>query len=389
MGEKMSEVRRGYKQTEVGVIPEDWEAGALGPHVDITSGDSPSRFRMTGNGIPYFKVEQLNNDGRYLLDTPYRIDSVRRVVRGSLIFPKRGASILLNKIRILAEDSFMDTNLMALTVKPSLHSEFLYYALAHVGLWRVADITSIPQINNKHIKPLLLPLPPTHTEQTAIAEALSDADALIESLEQLLTKKRQIKQGAMQDLLTGKERLPGFDGSWARLPLGEIAHIKTGGRNNQDKVDDGKYPFFVRSPIVERIDTYAYECEAILVPGEGNIGNIFHYVSGRFDVHQRVYAITDFIPEVCGRYVHLYMSMRFGAHAMQNTVKATVDSLRLPTFQNFLVLLPPTFGEQTAIATILSDMDADIATLENKLTKAQQIKQGMMQELLTGRIRLV
>ena len=152
---------------------------------------------------------------------------------------------------------------------------------------------------------MLIPFPATKAEQEAIAEALSDADALIESLEQLLAKKRQIKQGAMQELLTGKKRLPGFSGEWEVKRLGEVAHIKTGSRNNQDKVEGGDYPFFVRSATIERINSFSYDCEAILVPGEGGIGNIFHYMRGRFEVHQRVYAITQFNPKTSGRFVFL------------------------------------------------------------------------------------
>ncbi|MBU2321648.1 MAG: restriction endonuclease subunit S, partial [Gammaproteobacteria bacterium] len=140
---------------------------------------------------------------------------------------------------------------------------------------------------------------------------------------------------------------------------------------------------------VERINSYSHDCEAILVPGEGNIGRIFHYISGRFDVHQRVYAITQFLPGISGQYVYFSMVDSFGNYAMQNSVKATVDSLRLPTFQSFEIFMPPTASEQTAIATVLSDMDADISALEAKLTKARAIKQGMMQELLTGNIRLI
>ncbi|MDZ7779537.1 MAG: restriction endonuclease subunit S [Gemmatimonadota bacterium] len=124
-------------------------------------------------------------------------------------------------------------------------------------------------------------------------------------------------------------------------------------------------------------------------PGKACIGEIFHYVSGRFDVHQRVYAITQMSPGVSTRFVHSFMAIRFGAWAMQNTVKATVDSLRLPTFQAFRVALPPTEEEQVAIATVLSDMDAEIAALERRRDKIRAIKQGMMQQLLTGRIRLV
>lgn len=232
-----------------------------------------------------------------------------------------------------------------------------------------------------------IPTPPLR-EQRAIATALSDVDALLTQLDRLIAKKRDIKQAAMQQLLTGKTRLPGFGGEWRRRRLGEISHIQTGTRNNEDKTANGQYPFFVRSENIERIDTYSYDCEAILVPGEGRIGEIFHYIVGRFDVHQRVYAITQFAPNVSGRFIHFYMALRFGPWAMQNSVKATVDSLRLPTFQSFELELPPTRDEQSAIATLLSDLDAELAALEARRDKTRALKQGMMQELLTGRTRL-
>jgi len=193
----------------------------------------------------------------------------------------------------------------------------------------------------------------------------------------------------MQQLLTGQTRLPGFSGEWGVKQLGEIAHIKTGSRNNEDKIEDGEYPFFVRSENVERINSYSHDCEAILVPGEGRIGDIFHYINGRFDVHQRVYAITQFKPGISAKFVHLYMAMNFGAWAMQNTVKATVDSLRLPTFQTFEMLVAPSKDEQTAIAAVLSDMDAELSALVGRRDKTRDLKQAMMQDLLTGRTRLV
>jgi type I restriction enzyme S subunit len=233
--------------------------------------------------------------------------------------------------------------------------------------------------------PVVLPPPP---EQRAIAAALSDVDGLITALDRLIAKKRAIKQATMQQLLTGKTRLPGFGGAWETKRLGEVAHIVTGSRNNQDKVEDGEYPFFVRSATVERIDSYSFEGEAILVPGEGGIGNIFHYIVGRFDVHQRVYKISQFTESIYGKFVFFSMVLHFGIHAMQNSVKATVDSLRLPTFKNFVFQAPIDVNEQRAIAAVLSDMDAEIAALEQRRDKTQAIKQGMMQQLLTGRIRL-
>ena len=140
--------------------------------------------------------------------------------------------------------------------------------------------------------------------------------------------------------------------------------------------------------IRDRINSYSYDCEAILVPGEGRIGEIFHYVNGRFDVHQRVYAITQFKPGFSVKFIHSHMAMYFGAWARQNTVKATVDSLRLPTFQTFAMLVPPTEDEQDAIAAVLSEIDAELAALESRRDKIHALKQAMMQELLTGRIRL-
>ena len=200
---------------------------------------------------------------------------------------------------------------------------------------------------------------------------------------------RPQEQGNTENLQADKTHLPRFSGKWETRRLGDIAHINTESRNNQDKVENGQYPFFVRSATVERIDSYLFEGEAILVPGEGGIGSIFHYIDGRFDVHQRVDKISQFSEDVYGKFVYYSMALHFGNYAMLNTVKATVDSLRLPTFKNFAFSLPNNSEEQRAIAAILSDMDAEIAALERRRDKTCAIKQGMMQQLLTGRIRLV
>lgn len=266
--------------------------------------------------------------------------------------------------------------------------QFVALFLRAFRLERFDAATSVPTLNRNNLvgHPIKIPGLP---EQRAIASALSDVDELLSGLDRLIAKKRDLKQAAMQQLLTGQTRLPGFEGEWEVKRLGDIAHIKTGSRNNEDKVEDGEYPFFVRSENIERIHSYSHDCEAILVPGEGRIGDIFHYISGKFDVHQRVYAITEFKPDVAAKFIHLYMSMNFGAWAMQNTVKATVDSLRLPTFQTFEMRVPATKEEQTTIATVLSDMDAELSALEARREKTRLLKQGMMQELLTGKTRLI
>jgi type I restriction enzyme S subunit len=175
---------------------------------------------------------------------------------------------------------------------------------------------------------------------------------------------------------------------WELMPLSQLAQIKTGKKDNQNKVEDGIYPFFVRSQKVERIDTYSYDGEAILIPGEGNIGEILHYVNGKFDYHQRVYKISDFDKCVLGKFIYYYLHEFFGQYALGNSVKATVDSLRLPTFKDFIIQFPP-LEEQNAIAQVLSDFDNLIDGLERLIANYRQIKDGVTSHLLTGKTRLV
>jgi len=371
------EVRPGYKQTEVGVVPADWNARPLATVCSMKSGEGITAARINefatypcygGNGIRGY-TDRYTHDGHYVL------------------VGRQGA--LCGNVIGVTGKFFASEHAVVVSPREGTDADYLAYVLGRMNLNRYSESSAQPGLSVSKLLMLPIPTPATTGEQRAIAKALSDADALLAGLDRLIAKKRDIKQAAMQQLLTGQTRLPGFQGEWEVTQLGDVALIKTGGRNNEDKVPDGEYPFFVRSEHVERINTYSHDCEAILVPGEGRIGSIFHYIQGRFDVHQRVYAITQFRPEVSGRFVHLCMSFKFGAWAMQNTVKATVDSLRLPTFQTFVFSLPSTLDEQTAIANVLSDMDAELAALEARRDKTRLLKQGMMQELLTGRTRLV
>lgn len=375
-------------QTDVRVTPNDWDVVRLSTVCTLHNGRAYALHEWETSGVPVIRLQNLTGGDEYYYST-LRLSDDKYCEDGDLLFMW---SATFGPRLWRGERAIFHYHIWKITPHPAKAARsYLFHKLAAITeekKSRAANGGTMLHVTKADMENTLISLP-TMVEQEAIAEALSDADSLIESLEQLIAKKRQIKQGAMQELLTGKRRLPGFGGEWKSRRLGEIALIKTGSRNNEDKVEDGEYPFFVRSATVERINSYSYECEAILVPGEGGIGNIFHYVKGRFDAHQRVYVIRQFSSEMSGKFVYFYMSEKFGPHAMQNTVKATVDSLRLPTFQNFEIVVPPTAEEQTAIATTFSDMDAEIAALETKLTKARQIKQGMMQELLTGRIRLV
>ena len=399
----------GYKQTEVGVIPEEWEFRIIDGliedktilgHLDGNHGELyPRSSEFKEYGVPYigandFSYGFVSFDGcKYLSEDRARLFRKGVAKDGDVLFAHNAT---VGPVALLVTD--YDFVILSTTAtyfrcdEEKLNNIFLKYALQSASF--VGQYTSVMAQSTRFQVPITvqrkfrLVLPPL-PEQRAIATALSDVDALIASLDKLIAKRRDLKQAAMQELLTGKRRLPGFSGEWEVKRLREIANIKTGSSNNQDKVEEGEYPFFVRSATVERINSYSHDCEAILVPGEGGIGSIFHYIKGRFNVHQRVYVISQFPPDISGKFVYLYMTMHFGAHAMQNSVKATVDSLRLPIFQNFIITVPSTVEEQTAIAAILSDMDTEIAALEQKRDKTRLLKQGMMQELLTGRIRLV
>ncbi len=179
----------------------DWVKAKLGNQVDIQSGYSPSNYALSSSGkYPFVKVEDLNNCAKYQFSAREYCDAqVGLVLKGSIVFPKRGAAIELNKIRIAAEDILVDTILMALTPRNGLAVVFLYYYLSNVGLAHIADTSTIPQINNKHIIPFDLCLP-EEAEQQRIALCLSSVDELIAAETQKLETLKTHKKGLMQQL---------------------------------------------------------------------------------------------------------------------------------------------------------------------------------------------
>ena len=276
-------------------------------------------------------------------------------------------------------------------IKPTgINGRFLSYVInSHYfqkELWKRSLTVAFPyKINLGDIGKSVL-LIPEKPEQERIVGVLEVWDEYIEKLEQKIALKEQLKKGLMQQLLTGRRRLPGFSGEWQDIKLGEISRIKTGSRDNQDKVSDGKYPFFVRSPQVERINSYSFDGEAILVPGEGNIGKIFHYINGKFDYHQRVYGVTHFNSDVSGRFIYYYFVKNFARQAEKHSVKATVDSLRLPTFSNFMIHLPK-YYEQLAVVGVLDGMTDELDLLIEKRRQLVQQKKYLLKNLITGTIR--
>lgn len=174
---------------------------------------------------------------------------------------------------------------------------------------------------------------------------------------------------------------------WHETPVKDLMRIETGGRNTEDKIDDGQYPFFVRSQTVEHIDSFHYDCEAVLTAGDGvGAGKVFHYVKGKFDAHQRVYVMSQF-KDVLGKYFYYWFSQNFYAEVAKYTAKTSVDSVRRQMIAEMIMPIP-SIPEQERIVSVLSDVDALITDLQKLLQKKKDIRQGTMQMLVTGKKRL-
>jgi type I restriction enzyme S subunit len=262
----------------------------------------------------------------------------------------------------------------------------------------------VQNLNVEVVREFDIPIP-TLPEQEAIAEALSDADALIEALEQLVAKKRQLKQGAMQELLTGKRRLPGFSGEWEIKPLGEIGESIIGLTYSPNdvradgvlvlrssNVQEGALSFqdniYVELEISERIMVRAGDILICVRNGSrdliGKCAKIDDRCKGMtFGAFMSVFR-TPF---------HNFVFHQFQSNVIKRQINehlgATINQITNKSLNSFQIPFPKDETEQTAIAQILTDMDAEITELESKLTKARAVKQGMMQQLLTGRIRLL
>lgn len=207
-------------------------------------------------------------------------------------------------------------------------------------------------------------LPKLH-EQQKIADCLSSLDDLISAHNQMLFALKTHKKGLMQQLFPAEGvtvprlRFPEFrdDGEWELSALGDLVNISTGKKNTQDKVDNGKYPFFVRSDNVERINTYSFDGEAVLTAGDGvGVGKVFHYINGKFDVHQRVYKLTGFSEKVMGKFLYEVFRYTFGSRVKRMSAKNSVDSVRLEMIADMPIYLP-CVDEQKYIVNCLSHLD--------------------------------
>lgn len=235
---------------------------------------------------------------------------------------------------------------------------------------------------------------PPLAEQERIAEILIQCDRVIELKEQKLDELKQLKKEFLRKMFPAKGcdtpeiRFPGFTGAWEQRKAKDLCSISTGKSNTQDRVGDGIYPFYVRSPIVEHSNRYLFDEEAVLTVGDGvGTGKVFHYVNGKYDLHQRVYRMFDFSEEITAKYFYYYFSNHFYDRVMAMTAKTSVDSVRYEMIADMDIALPKV-KEQMAISAYFDRLDHLITLHQRELEETKTYKKTLAKLLLTGIVRV-
>ncbi|WP_426787784.1 restriction endonuclease subunit S [Xanthomonas campestris] len=412
------EVKPGYKQTEVGAIPEDWEVKSLGDIGEALIGLTYKPTEVRNYGTLVLRSSNIQNDALEFENNVF-VDaeiSERIMVRPNdvLICVRNGSRDLIGKSALLDERANGMTFGAFMAVYRSQIGRLASYLFQSDILKRQINEhlgATINQITNKSLNSFRIPLSPSVFEQCTIANALSDMDALLVGLDRLIAKKRTIKKATMQQLLTGQSRLPGFSGEWNVKLLGDVAEVKTGPfgslLHERDYVSDG-----VPIITVEHLGEFGVEHVNLPMVSEADckrlnayslhVGDIVFSRVGSVDRNALIRKLEDGWL-FSGRLLRvrpnescinsMFLSYQFHSEKFKLAVRTvavgqTMASLNTRILNGIQVNLP-SISEQTAIATILSDMDAEITVLETRRIKTRALKQAMMQELLTGRTRLI
>lgn len=424
------EVKQGYKKTEIGIIPEDWDVMLL-EDICVPSGLVRGPFGSSLKKEYFVKsgykvYEQRNaiyknvNIGNYYINQAKFDELIRFAIKqGDFIVSCSGTIGMIFQIPQKYKPGIINQALLKITIDRNkiLDGYFENYFKWDMFQDRIIDSTQGGAIKNlvgmDTFKNTLLPVP-SILEQQAIATALSDVDELISSLTRLIEKKKNIKQGTMQELLTGKKRLPGFTGEWKKTTIGKIGNLTGAGVDKkiikgQKSVILLNYLDVYRRVFIERkmLNHEVTSTEDKIKSCSVQKGDIFFTPTSETsdDIAKSAVAIEDMEGVVYSYHVlrlrpdksfnsiflnYAFMSNYFEKQA--NTFSegsGTRYVITLKKFRELFIIIPKNIDEQTAIANILSDMDEEIEKLEQKLNKYKAIKQGMMQELLTGRIRLI
>lgn len=374
---------------------EPWEQRKLGEIVDITSGDAPAKF-FEGN-TPYVKVDDLNYCDKYLTATQNHVDTsykIKKIEKGSVVFPKRGAAILTNKIRILNVQAYMDTNMMSLnTDKANL--EFLYTVISNIGLYKIADTSTIPQINNKHILPYPIYFP-TLPEQTAIGSFFQEIDQLISLQQRKLEVLKEQKKTYLNLLFPTKVqkkpalRFAGFEDEWKRQNLGHYLveyNEKTKVENQHELLSSTNNGIEPRTGRVSGESNVGYKVlkkgMIVLSPQNLWLGNINYNSEYELGIVSPSYKIYD-IERVDKRFLavlihHPYMLFEYGQASVQgaSVVRRNLD---LDLFKEIQIPLP-SIKEQKIIGLFFQKLDRAIAKQEEKVNYLKESKQTLLRKM--------
>ena len=374
---------------------EPWEQRKLGEIVDITSGDAPAKF-FEGN-TPYVKVDDLNYCDKYLTATQNHVDTsykIKKIEKGSVVFPKRGAAILTNKIRILNVQAYMDTNMMSLnTDKANL--EFLYTVISNIGLYKIADTSTIPQINNKHILPYPIYFP-TLPEQTAIGSFFQEIDQFISLQQRKLEVLKEQKKTYLNLLFPTKVqkkpalRFAGFEDEWKRQNLGHYLveyNEKTKVENQHELLSSTNNGIEPRTGRVSGESNVGYKVlkkgMIVLSPQNLWLGNINYNSEYELGIVSPSYKIYD-IERVDKRFLavlihHPYMLFEYGQASVQgaSVVRRNLD---LDLFKEIQIPLP-SIKEQKIIGLFFQKLDRAIAKQEEKVNYLKESKQTLLRTL--------
>ena len=399
------ELMPGYKRSDVGVIPDDWDAKPLGEIGDSLIGLTyrPSEVRKYGTLV--LRSSNVQN-GALCFDDNVFVDTDipdRIMVRPGdiLVCVRNGSRDLIGKSALIDERAVGMTFGAFMAVFRSEHGKLLHHVFQsgifkkqineHLG-------ATINQITNKSLNSFKVPLPPTDEERTEIANALSDVDALLATLDQVIAKKRDLKQATMQQLLTGETRLPGFGGDWDVVEFGDIAAIRN------EKILCSSTP--EGTPCVELefigqangrllgyIEATGASSKYSFKEGDVLFGRLRAYLRKHWRANFDGVCSTEIWPLIPRNerlykgYLHLLVQMNSFVDAACVSYGTHMPRSDWAVLGKFEVQLP-SVPEQVAISASLSDMDAELEALENRLEKTRQLKQAMMQELLTGKTRL-
>lgn len=411
------ELKPGYKQTEAGVIPEEWGLKRLGEIASITAGGTPSRInpRYWNGDIPWVTTSELDfytvEQAKQSITTEGLKNSAARLLPpGTVLMALYGQGKTRGKIGVLGIEAATNQACAAISLNRNISSKFIFHFLAsqYEAIRNLSNTGNQENLNGSIVRSIWVSLPP-EPEQRAIAAALSDVDGLIGALDQLIAKKRDVKQAAMQQLLSGQRRLPDLNGEWEVKRLEQIGSFSKGQGIRKDEVLAAGIPCVRYGEIYTRHSDYIRDFHSfisaevaaqskglqkgdLLFAGSGEtaeeIGKCVAFLS-----QEEAYAGGDIVILTPSGQDSLYLGYVMN-HTSVSSQKARMgqgDAVVHISARNLAQLqlrLPP-LPEQTAIATVLSDMDAEVAALERRRDKTRDLNQGMMQELLTGRTRLV